>query len=102
MLFTVVIKQEAHEDVTTAYNYYDELQPGLGEVFLAALQSRYQQLAIQPTVNSFIVEDPKQVLRDVRLERFPYVVVYEVIDYEVIVYAVHNTFKHPRNKLRKV
>jgi hypothetical protein len=74
----------------------------LGELFLDTLQNQYIQLAEQPAVNSFIAEDPHQVLRDVRIKRFPYVVVYEIIEKDVIIYAVHNTYKHPRNKLRKV
>ena len=55
MSFTVMVKQEAHEDALAAYDYYEEKQPGLGE-------------------------------------RFPY----------VVVYAVHNTYKHPRGKFRRV
>lgn len=101
MSFTVIVKQEAHQDTIDAYNYYEEKQPGLGERFLEALIQRYQELAEHPTYYSCIAEDPLKVLRDVRLEKFPYVVVYEIIDKEVVVYAVHNTYKHPRNKLRK-
>lgn len=102
MLFTVIVKQEALEDTITAFNYYEEKSPGLGELFLDNLHNQFIQLAQQPAVNSFIAEDPLQLLRDVRIKRFPYVVVYEIIDKDVVIYAVHNTYKHPRNKLRKV
>lgn len=102
MLFTVIVKQEAHQDALDAYNYYEEKRAGLGERFLEALQHRYQQLAKQPTHFSYIDEDPLKVLRDVRLEKFPYLVVYEIVGTEVVVYAVHNMHKHPRNKLKKM
>ena len=101
MSFTVIVKQEAHQDTIEAYNYYEEKQSGLGEMFLETLRHRYHELAEHPTYYSYIDEDTLKVLRDVRLEKFPYVVVYEIIDKEVIVYAVHNTYKHSRNKLRK-
>ena len=102
MSFTVIVKQEAHQDTVEAYNYYEEKQTGLGERFLDALQQRYKELAANPTFYSYIDEDPLKILRDVKLEKFPFVVVYEITGNEVVVYAVHNTYKHPRNKLRKI
>lgn len=102
MSFLVLIKQEAHEDVLAAYVYYEEKQPGLGDRFLTELQQAYDQLAGLPSANGFIAEDTLKVLRDVKVNRFPYVIVYEIIEQEVVVYAVHNTYKHPRRKLRRV
>ena len=102
MPFTVIVKEEAHQDTIEAYNYYEEKSAGLGEMFLEALQQRYRELSEAPTFYSFINEDQMKVLRDVKLEKFPFVVVYEIIENEVVVYAVHNTYKHPGNKLRKI
>ena len=102
MSFTVIVKQEAHEDALAAYDYYEEKQPGLGERFLTELQKTYLQLAGLPSANGFIAEDPLKVLRDVKVARFPYVAIYEIIDREVVVYAVHNTYKHPRGRFRRV
>ena len=102
MSFTVIVKQEAHQDTIDAYNYYEEKLTGLGERFLSALRQRYAELSANPTFYSYIDEDPQKVLRDVKLEKFPFVVVYEIIENQVVVYAVHNTYKHPRNKLRKI
>jgi hypothetical protein len=65
------------------------------------LQQGYNELSANPTFYSYIDEDPLKILRDVKLEKFPFVVVYEIAEDQVVVYAVHNTYKHPRNKLRK-
>ena len=102
MSFTVIVKQEAHQDTIDAYDYYEEKLSGLGERFLTALQQRYKELAANPTFYSYIDEDPLKVLRDVKLDKFPFVVVYEIVENEVVIYAVHNTYKHTRNKLRKI
>jgi hypothetical protein len=40
--------------------------------------------------------DDRAILRDVKLERFPYVVIFEIIDNSVVVYAVHCTYQHPK------
>lgn len=52
MSFTVIVKQEAHQDTIEAYNYYEGKQSGLGEMFLEALLHRYQELAEHPTYYS--------------------------------------------------
>jgi hypothetical protein len=101
MLFNLIIKEEAHVDTIEAYNYYEEKSVGLGERFLQALLKRYNDLAQHPTHYSFINEDETLHLRDVVLEKFPFVIVFEIIEEDVIVYAVHNTYKHPRKKIRK-
>lgn len=101
MSFTVIVKQEAHQGYD-AYNYYEEKLAGLGERFLDALQKRYAELSANPTFYSYIDEDPLKVFRDVKLDKFPFVVVCEIIENQVVIYAVHNTYKHPRNKLRKI
>lgn len=43
---------------------------------------------------SFIDEDPLKVLRDIRLKKFPYVIVFEIIKNDVLVYAMHHLHKH--------
>lgn len=101
MAHEVIIKQEAHNDISEAYNYYEDKQQGLGERFLNALIKRFDDLSQHPKHYSYIIEDPLQVLRDVRLEKFPYLVIFEIIDMNVIIYAVHNTYKNPSKKIRR-
>jgi plasmid stabilization system protein ParE len=101
MSFTVVVKQEALDDTIEAYEYYEEKQSGLGERFLDELLHCYRQIAQYPTSYGFIDEGSFKILRDISVDKFPYVVVFEIIDKDVVVYAVHNTYKHPGNKLKK-
>lgn len=101
MAYLRIVKEEAHFDIANAYLYYKEKQPGLGEKFLQALIKRYDDLMQHPTHYSFIAEYPGKILRDVKLEKFPYLIVYEIINAEVIIYAVHNVHQNPNKKLRK-
>ncbi len=101
MAYTVIVKQEAVNDAVDAYEYYQKKQPGLGERFLDVLAERYLDLSLHPSHYGFIKEDPLNILRDVRLEKFPYVVVFELSASEVIVYAIFNTKRNPLRKIRK-
>jgi hypothetical protein len=101
MPYNLVIKEEAHKDAAEAYYYYETKVPGLGERFLNALKQRYFDLSVHPQHYSYINEDPLKILRDVRLPKFPYVVVFEIAGEDVIVYAVYNAWKDPEKKIRK-
>ncbi len=101
MAFNLIIKEEAHNDTIDAYNYYENKSVGLGERFLAELEKRYLDLIKHPTHYSFINEDEHLIFRDILIHHFPYVIVFEIIESNVVVYAVHNTYKNPINKIRK-
>lgn len=101
MLYLLIIKEEAHVDIGNAYKYYEGKQIGLGEKFLQALVKRFNDLSQHPTHYSFIEENAKRIFRDVKLEKFPYVIVYEISNEEVIVYAVFNVHQNPAKKFEK-
>ena len=93
MLYNLIIKEEALADLQNAYLYYELQQAGLGERFLTSLLEARQKLEKNPQHYSYIPEDPLQVLRDVKLKKFPFVIVLEISAKDVIIYAVHNTSK---------
>jgi plasmid stabilization system protein ParE len=101
-MFDVIVTKEAHTDALEAFLYYEEKQPGLGERFLTNLEECYLSLVEHPTHYGLIDEDPLKILRDLKVDKFPYVVVFEIRETLVVVYSVHNTYKHPANKLRKL
>jgi len=95
---TLVVKQEAQEDMVDAYLYYEEQQEGLGERFLAEVNKRLDDLSTQPEYYGFI--DDRKILRDVALIAFPYVLIYRIVASEVRVHAVFHTGKDPAGKYR--
>lgn len=101
MPYKLIITEAAHQDTFDAYEYYEEKLQGLGEKFLAALLARYKDLSLHPTHYSFIEEDNTNTFRDVLLHKFPFTVVFEIIKKEVIVYAIHHTYKNPETKIRR-
>lgn len=93
MTYKLVIKEEAFLEIREAYQYYEFLKPGLGEDFLTKLEQRFNHLSLHPELYSYI--DSSQILRDVALDKFPFVIVFEIDQIEVIVYAIHLTHKKP-------
>ncbi|MFA6059639.1 MAG: type II toxin-antitoxin system RelE/ParE family toxin [Taibaiella sp.] len=93
MPYTLVIKEEARLDMLEAYQYYEQQQTGLGEQFLSEVEKRLDDITSHPEYYSFI--DNRKILRDIVLDKFPYVVIYDVIGFEITVFAVHFTKRNP-------
>ena len=95
-MFTLTIKHRALLMTKSAYEWYENQKDGLGEEFLSALDICYKKLELTPTFYKRISNE----FRQVRLKRFPYVVVYEIIKNEVIVFAVFHTSRNPNFKFK--
>ncbi len=91
MPYKLIIKEEARQDIQHAYSYYEEQQKGLGERFLTMVQKRLMTLSEHPQYYSYI--DKKQILRDITIENFPFVAVFEISGNEVTVYAICSTYR---------
>ena len=93
MPYTLIIREEALEEMKDAYLYYERAQSGLGERFLSELQKRYDEILEHPQFYGFI--DAGKKIRDVNVKHFPYQVVYEIVENAVIVFSVFNSYQNP-------
>ena len=80
-----------------AYDWYETQKPGLGEEFLDELDGVYFKLEAHPAYFG----KAKKNFRQVALKRFPFVLVYEIIKTEVVVFAVFHTSRNPKSKFIK-
>ena len=93
MRYRVIITHQALQETQEAFEYYEEIRGGLGELFLQSVEDRYAALSKDPQLYSFC--DSRNILRDVSVKGFPFLVIYEVIVESVVILAVHNTNKKP-------
>jgi plasmid stabilization system protein ParE len=97
MKFQLIITSHALQDTKDAYYYYEQIRAGLGEQFLENLERRYGALSENPELYSY--SDDKKILRDVIIEGFPYLIVYEISDSYVVIFSIHNTNRKPYYQL---
>jgi plasmid stabilization system protein ParE len=88
-MYNLVITEKAASHILAAATYYEGQLPGLSERFLAELNSAYSKIGENPQHYSYIFKNKKY--RDVKLSKFPYVVIFEIDKKNVIVLAVLNT-----------
>ena len=96
-MYALIIKPNAIDMAKEAYQWYEEQQSGLGDSFMIELDSCYDKLEISPISYTKI----KKHFRHILLKKFPYVVIFEVINNDVIVYSVFHTSRNPRKKFRR-
>ncbi|SHN24413.1 type II toxin-antitoxin system RelE/ParE family toxin [Mucilaginibacter sp. OK098] len=96
-MYNLVIKPHALEMAKEAYDWYEEQQEGLGDLFLKELDGCFSRAEKLPLAYAWIRKDFRQVL----LTTFPYVVIFEILKSDVVVYAVFHTSRSPRKKFKK-
>ena len=93
----LIIKPRAIKMAKDAYDWYEEQQAGLGDRFLFELEHCYDKLEARPASYAKINKNFRQII----LRTCPYVVVFEIIKEDVVIYAVFHTSRNPRKKFKK-
>ena len=96
MIYNLVIKEEAYEDLQTAYDYYEEQKTGLGADFLEKIKERIAYLKKYPLHFNKVEKDFRQTL----IDKFPYLIVYQLSGHEIIVYAFFHCSRNPKKKFK--
>ena len=96
-MYRLVIRPQATTMAEEAYNWYEDEQAGLGKLFVAELMSCYDKLETWPAAYTKINKNYRHII----LRTFPYVVVFEIIKEDVVIYAVFHTSRSPRKKFKK-
>lgn len=96
-MYQLIIKPKAIVMAKEAYRWYEDQQIGLGDMFLQELNNCYDKLEIRPESYGRIKNDFRQII----LRTFPYVVVFELFDEQVIVYSVFHTRRSPKKKFKR-
>jgi toxin ParE1/3/4 len=94
MPYNIEIRPLAKLEILEAFDWYDAQREGLGLEFLEALDSFYASLNRNPFSYSYYDEPVRQGT----LKRFPYTVVFEVIDSKIIIYSVFMIKQDPSKK----
>ena len=94
MIYKVIIKEEAYKDLQTAYDYYEEQKTGLGDAFIEEVKEKIDYIKFYPLHFSKVEKDFRQTL----IDRFPYLLIYEISGKEVIVYSFFHTSRDPDKK----
>jgi plasmid stabilization system protein ParE len=92
MPVTVVYRRKVGRDLGAAFSYYERQTSGLGEQFLAAVDSVFEAIERYPEMFAPIHGAVRRAL----VSRFPYAVFYRVEPRQAVVLAVLHTARDPK------
>jgi plasmid stabilization system protein ParE len=99
MAAELIFTPEAAQDISEAYDWYEERRSGLGEEFLSRLDACLQSVLRNPEMYPVVHESYRRGL----LRQFPYGVFYEYEENNATIWAVFHTARNPekwRQRLR--
>ncbi len=88
----VVYRRKVGRDLAGYFGWYNEQRDGLGEEFLAAVDTVFDTIEKYPEIFARIHGEVRRAV----LSRFPYVVFYRVESKRVVVLAVLHTARDPK------
>lgn len=94
MVYSLAIREEAFEDVSNGYLWYEERQKGLGNRFVSEVYDFLDYIEKNP----LHYQIKRNSYREGVLKVFPFVIIYEVVKNTIIVYAVFPTRENPFKK----
>lgn len=84
MDFSLEVQSEAIVDIQDAFEWYEAQKEGLGFEFIEELENGFQNICKHPQYYLSI----NSSFRRLRIKRFPYLIIYEIVKESVIVISV--------------
>jgi len=92
MSLPVVYRRKVGRDLAAGFGYYEQQTEGLGERFLAAVDSVFDAIERYPQMFTQVHGEVRRAL----VSRFPYAVFYRVESKRVVVLTVLHTARDPK------
>ena len=92
--YLLEVRDKADLEVKEAFLYYENKSQGLGERFLAQVENCFKRIILNPE------QFPRRYrsYREAVVNKFPYVVIYNLRSERIIILSVFNTWKDPKKK----
>ena len=92
MIFPIIVRPEAEEDIKDAFLWYESQSVGLGTECLRCFDASFSMISRNPELHTKIYHDVRRIL----VRRFPYGVFYVFDNNKIVILAVMHIKRHPR------
>ena len=92
--YNLVIRELAAIEIIEAHDWYELQREELGSEFLHEVDNFFKALLRNPKTHSYY----DKPIRQGKLNRFPYLIVYEVFNIEIVVYSLFMGRQNPSKK----
>jgi hypothetical protein len=92
MNYKIILSVIAVSEEADAYLYYENQSEGLGEQLLEEIHKTLQKISLHPTHYGYV--DKTNTIRVTSLNKFPFQILFQVFESEIVVYNIHHTKKN--------
>jgi len=93
MNYKLALQRESILDMHEAFTWYEEQKNGLGYSFLEEVENCYQKLCKNPWLYGL----HNKWMRKVKVPGFPYLIIYEIDNDQVIINSIWHTSRLPKH-----
>ena len=99
MSYKVILSELALKELEDSSGWYEERAIGLGERFITIIDKSFNAISNNPKA----YPKKKANYREFIIDKFPYVIVYELVETEHVLYILHvfHTSRNPKLKYRR-
>ncbi len=91
MQYNISLSEEAEEDISVAYSWYEQQKNDLGYEFTIAVEAAFSSICSGPEAYSF----RKKNVRGCIVKGFPYLILFSIERYSIIVLSVFHMHRKP-------
>ena len=92
-----IVKEEVYDDLTNISQWYESNAPGLALNFLHDWEDSLKEVERNP----YIFQIKFKNFRHCKLQKFPYLIIFEIEKNSIIVYAVIHGHRKPSIRYKK-
>jgi plasmid stabilization system protein ParE len=96
--YTLILRQDAEDDIETAFTWYEQQRQGLGPEFLLAVEAGLAAIERQPEAYPAVYKRARRLV----LRRFPYALFFVADRGLIEVIACTHVRRHPRRWRKRV
>ncbi|MEI6748729.1 MAG: type II toxin-antitoxin system RelE/ParE family toxin [Bacteroidales bacterium] len=99
MDYKIILSSEAAKDIKESYQWYEGRSEGLGGRFVGFIDKAIKLILLNPEG----YPTKKGQYREIVFDKFPYLIVYEFVKEEHIIYILHvfHTKRNPTHKFKR-
>ena len=97
MIYQVIIPESVYLELKEASSYYESKQKDLGLKFILNLETAMEHIKEAP----LLYQKKNKRLRTIKLNKFPYLLVFEIIDNKIYVFKLTHAKRNPKKVFKK-
>ncbi len=93
----IIFLPAAQQELDQTIEFYEEQLPGLGNLFRNEIYEAIDFICVYPEGHQFITKHTRKC----PIRKFPYLILYGIVDDTIIISAVAHQHRHPRSYLNR-